>query len=62
MIKEANDAHKGVKLHSRSHITLLVRSFDSFKEVILDVGEYTRKVSYDSLLAFLHILSGNAHK
>ena len=32
-----------IKLYSRSQITLLVGSFDPFKGVILDIGDYTPK-------------------
>ena len=41
-LDESNYAPKGVKLHPLSQITLLVGSFDPFKEVMLDIVEYLR--------------------
>ena len=53
--KELNDALKGVKLHSQGQITPIVGSFDLFKEVILDIGDYTLNESWhDSFLNFWH--------
>ena len=43
MVKESNPRPKGVKLHSVSQIMLQVGSFDHFKAVILDIGDYTSK-------------------
>ena len=41
--KKSNKAHKSVKLHPRSQITLVVGSFDIVKGVILDIGDYKPK-------------------
>ena len=43
LLKESNDAPKGVQLHSQSLITLVVGSFDSLQRVILDMEDYTLK-------------------
>ena len=40
----SNDSTKGVKLHPRNQITLLVGLFYPFRGVILDIGDYTPKL------------------
>ena len=43
LLEDFNYATKGVKLHTRSQITLLMGSFDPLKRVILDQDDYTPK-------------------
>ena len=43
LIKESSDDPKGVKLHSKHQITLLVGSFDPFKGIFSDICDYIAK-------------------
>ena len=45
-----------------SQITLLVRPFDPFMGVILDVGDYTLRLPFDSLLIAVSAVSYGLEK